>query len=69
MTLAAASIGDKPIAISTSLDKGFTFVNMWGSFGKGNGRFDGPAGLSIDKNDNIYVTDKNNNRIQVFTAN
>jgi DNA-binding beta-propeller fold protein YncE len=25
--------------------------------------------LSIDRNDNIYVTDRNNNRIQVFTAN
>jgi len=23
------------------IDKGFTFVNVWGSFGKGNGRFDG----------------------------
>ena len=27
----------------------------------------GPSGLSIDANDNIYVTDKNNNRIQIFT--
>jgi hypothetical protein len=105
---------DKSHEVSTSLNKGFTFVNSGGSFGKGNGRFDGhndvdafndrvyvadygnhriqkftndgkfmlkwgskgigdgefngPAGLSIDRNDNIYVTDKNNNRIQVFTA-
>ncbi|HKQ22096.1 MAG TPA: HYR domain-containing protein, partial [Nitrososphaeraceae archaeon] len=28
---------EKYIGVSTSLDKGFTFVNMWGSFGKGNG--------------------------------
>ena len=40
----------------------------WGSKGIGDGEFNGPAGLSIDRNDNIYVTDKNNNRIQVFTA-
>jgi len=40
-----------------------------GSKGIGDGEFNGPAGLSIDKNDNIYVTDKNNNRIQVFSAN
>ncbi|MGB8133732.1 MAG: 6-bladed beta-propeller, partial [Nitrososphaeraceae archaeon] len=30
--------------------------------------FQGPSGLSIDANDNIYVTDKNNNRIPVFTS-
>ncbi|MDP9305224.1 MAG: hypothetical protein M3O68_02635, partial [Thermoproteota archaeon] len=30
LPLAAARISDKPIEISTSLDKGFTFVNMWG---------------------------------------
>lgn len=40
----------------------------WRSKGIGDGEFNGPAGLSIDRNDNIYVTDNNNNRIQVFTA-
>jgi len=29
----------------------------------------GPAGLAIDSNDNIYVTDRDNNRVQVFTNN
>ena len=41
LPLVTPRVGDKPIDISASLDKGFTFVNMWGSFGKGNGRFDG----------------------------
>lgn len=41
----------------------------WRSKGIGDGEFNGPAGLSIDRNDNIYVTDKNNKRIEVFTAN
>jgi DNA-binding beta-propeller fold protein YncE len=40
-----------------------------GSKGAGDGEFNGLAGLLIDRNDNIYVTDKNNNRIQVFAAN
>jgi DNA-binding beta-propeller fold protein YncE len=40
----------------------------WGSKGTADGQFQGPSGLSIDANDNIYVTDKNNNRIQIFTS-
>ncbi len=56
---------EKSIGISTSLDKGFTFVNMWGSFGKGNGRFDGQN--DVDPfNGRVYVADYANHRIQVF---
>ena len=56
---------EKPIEVSTSLDKGFTFVNMWGSFGKGNGRFDGQN--DVDPfNGRVYVADYANHRIQVF---
>jgi DNA-binding beta-propeller fold protein YncE len=29
----------------------------------------GPAGLAVDSNDNIYVTDRDNDRIQIFTSN
>jgi DNA-binding beta-propeller fold protein YncE len=56
---------EKPVGISTSLDKGFAFVNMWGSFGKGNGRFDGQN--DVDPfNGKVYVADYANHRIQVF---
>ncbi|HET6716302.1 MAG TPA: HYR domain-containing protein, partial [Nitrososphaeraceae archaeon] len=56
---------EKSIGISTSLDKGFSFVNMWGSFGKGNGRFDGQN--DVDPfNGRVYVADYANHRIQVF---
>src|SRR6186713_1642572 len=65
LPLAAAGIGDKPVEISTSLDKGFTFVNMWGSFGKGNGRFDGQNDVDA-LNGRVYVADYANHRIQVF---
>ena len=44
-----------------------TCMLNWGSKAIADGKFNDPAGLSIDRNDNIYVTD-NNNRIQVFTA-
>ena len=56
---------EKSIGVSTSLDKGFTFVSMWGSFGKGNGRFDGQN--DVDPfNGRVYVADYANHRIQVF---
>jgi DNA-binding beta-propeller fold protein YncE len=29
----------------------------------------GPAGLAVDSDDNIYVTDRDNDRVQVFTNN
>jgi sugar lactone lactonase YvrE len=59
---------EKSIDVSTSLDKGFTFVSMWGSFGKGNGRFDGQN--DVDPfNGRVYVADYANHRIQVFDTN
>ncbi len=56
---------DKSVEVSTALDKGFTFVNMWGSFGKGNGRFDGQNDVDA-MNGHVYVADYANHRIQVF---
>ncbi|MDW0166929.1 MAG: 6-bladed beta-propeller [Nitrososphaeraceae archaeon] len=65
LPLSAQGDIEKPIEVSTSLDKGFTFVNMWGSFGKGNGRFDGQN--DVDPfNGRVYVADYANHRIQVF---
>ena len=65
LPLVTPRVGDKPIDISASLDKGFTFVNMWGSFGKGNGRFDGQNDVDALKG-HVYVADYANHRIQVF---
>jgi hypothetical protein len=65
LPLSAQGDIEKPIEVSTSIDKGFTFVNMWGSFGKGNGRFDGQN--DVDPfNGRVYVADYANHRIQVF---
>ena len=65
LPLSAQADIEKPTEVSTSLDKGFTFVNMWGSFGKGNGRFDGQN--DVDPfNGRVYVADYANHRIQVF---
>lgn len=41
----------------------------WGEPGDGPGQFQIPHGIAIDRNDNIYVADRENSRIQIFTAN
>ncbi len=45
-----------------------TYVNQWGSNGSGNGQFSLPNGLYVDGSGNVYVDDKGNERIQVFTT-
>ena len=43
------------------------FVDDFGSSGSGDGKFDEPAGLAFDEDENmLYVADTENNRIQVF---
>lgn len=44
-----------------------TLLGQWGTFGTGNGQFDGPTGLAVDGNGNVYVVDTNNQRVQKFT--
>jgi DNA-binding beta-propeller fold protein YncE len=43
------------------------FVAKWGSPGSGNGQFNVPSGLAVGANGDVYVTDRNNHRVQVFT--
>ena len=50
----------------TSGTLGFTFVRTWGESGAGPGQFDGPIGVAVGPNADIYVTDAGNNRIQRF---
>jgi DNA-binding beta-propeller fold protein YncE len=42
------------------------FLTTWGKTGTGPGEFKTPAGIGIDKHDNIYVTEIGNDRVQVF---
>ncbi len=41
----------------------------WGEAGTGPGQFVVPHNVVIDKDENIYVADRENHRVQVFTAN
>ena len=42
------------------------FLKTWGEKGSGRGQFDGVHSVATDNIGNIYVADRNNNRIQVF---
>ena len=40
----------------------------FGGFGTEHGKFNKPRGVAIDKDDNIYVSDSGNHRVQKFTS-
>ncbi|CAH1244264.1 TRIM3 [Branchiostoma lanceolatum] len=46
-----------------------TLVKQVGGQGKGEGQFDMPCFVCVDKEDNVIVADKNNNCVQVFDKN
>jgi DNA-binding beta-propeller fold protein YncE len=41
----------------------------WGKYGRAPGEFSAPQAIAIDKDDNVYVADTDNNRIQKFDSN
>lgn len=41
------------------------YLYSFGTNGEGNGQFNAPTGVAVDKNDNILVADWGNSRIQV----
>ena len=42
-------------------------IDRWGETGAGDGQLDGPSGLAFDADDNLYVVDSRNDRVQKFT--
>jgi DNA-binding beta-propeller fold protein YncE len=47
-------------------DKDGAWVKQWGSKGTAPGQFNLPHAIAIDANDNVYVGDRSNRRVQVF---
>ena len=48
------------------LDKDGNFIGSWGSHGTGPGQFNTPHSIGADAENNIYVADRGNRRVQVF---
>ncbi|MEE4358631.1 MAG: C1 family peptidase, partial [Desulfococcaceae bacterium] len=46
-----------------------TLITKWGSEGSNDGEFLQPTGITIDNDNNIYVADRGNSRIQKFSSN
>ena len=44
------------------------YLFEWGKKGNGTGEFNIPHGIDFDADGNVYVADRENNRIQKFTA-
>ena len=45
-----------------------TYLFEWGKFGNKQGEFNIPHGIDLDNEGNVYVADRENNRIQKFDA-
>ena len=45
-----------------------TLITTWGGLGSGDGQFNLPAGVAVDSDGNIYVTDFYNQRFQKFSS-
>ena len=50
-------------------DKTGKFIKSWGGKGKEPGKFDVAHGLALDAKGQLWVTDRENQRIQIFDAN
>ena len=44
------------------------YLFAWGTKGTGQGQFNIPHGIALDDEDNVYVADRENKRIQVFKS-
>jgi hypothetical protein len=46
----------------------YKYATQWGTPGSGNGQFSNPTSITVDGSGNVYVAERNNNRVQKFTS-
>jgi streptogramin lyase len=49
-------------------DRDGNFLKAWGKYGTGPGEFNLPHSIAVDKEDRVYVGDRENQRIQIFDS-
>ncbi len=54
------------VGLAKPASSGPAVVDHWGSYGREDGQFRQPSGVASDASGNIYVADRNNQRIQKF---
>jgi len=52
----------------STLAKPVSFLSAFGSPGTGNGQFNRPFGAAVDASGNVFVVDRENNRVQKFNS-
>ena len=55
------------LIVPASAGAAFGPAGGWGGSGSGAGQFTSPHGVGTDSGGNVYVADKDNKRVQVFT--
>ena len=50
------------------LDSNGNYLTQWGSYGGGNGQFAGPAGVAVDRSNNVYVVEPATTALKSSTA-
>ena len=66
--VAESSASGNPSQVNKFTSSG-QFITSWGSLGSNPGQLNQPKGLTIDEDNNVYVADELNNRIQKFDSN
>ena len=51
------------------LDANGNVIGMWGSYGKGPGQFNLPHSVAVDAQSRVWVADRMNKRLEIFTPN
>lgn len=57
------------MAMVNVFDTGGQELLSFGESGSGNGQFSPPEGVAVDSQGNIYITDRDNHRVQKFDSN
>ena len=58
---------DGPYYTFPEYDPSGEALTRWGEHGSEPGQLDGPSGMAFDRDDNLFVVDGGNNRVQKFT--